>query len=484
MSISGCGSRLLSSSLCIRFLSIMAENPGAKRPRDKEEETNIPKMHSRFPWFFTRSSTSGSGREKNKEYWQKLTLTEKRKQYRCGNRYKTLDKILTWPEFQAKTKCKPAVGEAKYSINRLLNEKVSIWQGDITELEIDAIVNAANSSLLGGGGVDGAIHSAASYSLRDECEELGGCRTGDSKITTGHRLPAKYIIHTVGPFNESPKLLRSCYDTSLQLVLENNIRSIGFCCVATGVYGFPNDHAANIALDTVRKWLETDDNADKIDRVIFVVFLKVDYRLYTALMHHYFPLELVTIQDPPCESTEGEKEKNMEDKPVIPSLQKTVSEPVRKIHLTTINVERKSDKHVSEEKAKEEVVNKDLNKMEVTEDRQDKEENVKMTEIVDKKENEMEVTEGRQDKEEDVKMTEDRQDKEDDIKMTEVIDKRENEIEVKEDRQDKEDDVKMTGDKKDNETKASQEDIMEVITTDDVLKEKDTTPEVQGDNQR
>jgi O-acetyl-ADP-ribose deacetylase (regulator of RNase III) len=162
------------------------------------------------------------------------------------------------------------------------NGRMAAWLGDITTLDVDAIVNAANSSLLGGGGVDGAIHRAAGPELLAECRTLGGCEPGDAKITSGHRLPARYVIHTVGPIwydgnDNEDETLASCYRTSLVLAAAHDLRTIAFPCISTGVFGFPLERATRIVI------AETADALallPGIARVTFVCFSERAYELY------------------------------------------------------------------------------------------------------------------------------------------------------------------------------------------------------------
>ena len=163
-----------------------------------------------------------------------------------------------------------------------MQERIEIVTGDITKLAVDAIVNAANTSLLGGGGVDGAIHRAAGPQLAEACRRLHGCKTGEAKITSGFNLPAKFVIHTVGPVwqdgnHNEDTLLARCYQNSLALVVQNNLKTVAFPAISTGRYSFPIERATQIALAETRDFLA---NHDAIERVIFVCFNPSVHEIY------------------------------------------------------------------------------------------------------------------------------------------------------------------------------------------------------------
>jgi O-acetyl-ADP-ribose deacetylase (regulator of RNase III) len=166
-----------------------------------------------------------------------------------------------------------------------LGGRIEILQGDITKLAVDAIVNAANTSLLGGGGVDGAIHRAAGPGLLEECRRLGGARTGEAKITGGHRLPARHVIHAVGPVWSGggageEGLLAGCYRNALRLARENGLASLAFPAISTGAYGFPLERATRIAMAEVRAVLEKDPG---VKRVVFCCFSASDRAVYERI---------------------------------------------------------------------------------------------------------------------------------------------------------------------------------------------------------
>ena len=167
-----------------------------------------------------------------------------------------------------------------------VKERISIVEGDITKLAVDAIVNAANNSLLGGGGVDGAIHRAAGPKLLDECITLNGCETGDAKITGGYNLTARHVIHTVGPIwrggnNGEPEKLASCYRKSMEVAVANGVQTIAFPAISTGVYGYPLEEAAQIAVSQV---VECLNEMPSIKNVTFVLFGAKNYDIYKAIL--------------------------------------------------------------------------------------------------------------------------------------------------------------------------------------------------------
>ncbi|MDH3453658.1 MAG: O-acetyl-ADP-ribose deacetylase [Desulfuromonadales bacterium] len=164
----------------------------------------------------------------------------------------------------------------------MLQAKLEIIQGDITQLAVEAIVNAANQSLLGGGGVDGAIHRSAGPQLLEECRALGGCPTGEARMTAGYKLPAKHVIHTVGPVWEGgarneDNLLANCYRNSMQLAVDHKLRSVAFPSISTGVYGFPIERASRIALRVILDFIATEESAP---RVVVTCFSEQDLNVY------------------------------------------------------------------------------------------------------------------------------------------------------------------------------------------------------------
>jgi len=239
------------------------------------------------------------GWEQEKERKLQMNQDERRKEYSCGSSFVPLSDIKTLKEnLKASDLEKLSEEKTEALSSKLLkdfemkkdldlSDKISIFRGDITKLEIDAIVNAANNSLLGGGGVDGAIHRAAGKNLLAENKTLGGCPDGEAKVSCGYNLPAKYVISTVGPRGEHPAVLENAYKNCLGKLVDMNLKTIAFPCISTGVYGYPNEAACGVALRTTRKFLE--ENHKSVERVIFCLFMDVDVKLYKERLPIMFP---------------------------------------------------------------------------------------------------------------------------------------------------------------------------------------------------
>lgn len=252
--------------------------------------------------YFTRLFYAIKGVPETREIYLAKSLDEKRSLYKCKDAYVQLKDIDTWPEYHKAQKINSDNSENKvgkvFELDESLNSKIGIFTGDITCLEIDSIVNAANNRCLGGGGVDGAIHRAAGGLLYDECKTLHGCKTGEAKITAGYNLPAKYVIHTVGPMGYHPDELRNAYLNSLLLAIENNCRTIAFPCISTGVYGYPNEKAAMEVSKLLREFLQ--DNSDKFDMIILCLFMDKDIDLYAEYLPIFFPLPTSPTSSESC----------------------------------------------------------------------------------------------------------------------------------------------------------------------------------------
>lgn len=272
-----------------------------KKKLEKKEEKEDNDDSMLFAEFFSADAIDHSGIDMSKwmsqedehsddmgdEWIEPKDLEEKRSRYKCKNFY-TLSDVVSWEE-SGKSHKNPYPEGRLYEFNPELNKKISIWKGSATNLEVDAVVNAANTSLLGGGGIDGAIHKASGRFLKKECKALDGCKTGKTKITKGYKLPAKYVLHTVGPTSDDDELLRGCYDTCLELVEQNGIKTVGFCCISTGIFGYPLRDATLVALSAVRRWLEK--NKDLVDRIIFITFLEEETKEYELLCPYFFPIK-------------------------------------------------------------------------------------------------------------------------------------------------------------------------------------------------
>ena len=222
--------------------------------------------------------------------------------------------LPTWTEIAEKVMKEVPLEDGDkphYKPNKEINDKIAFWfGGNSAVLKCDAVVNAANSYLAAGGGICGVLHSAAGYELQTACDEIGYTETGKAALTPGFKLPAKYVIHAVGPIGEHPEALKSAYQSTLDYIDGDKIKSIGFCCISTGIYGYPIEPATHVALDTCRKFLENPENLAKTDRLIFVIYNRRDISVYKRLTQLYFPVE---IAEKPAEEKKEEEEKKAEE---------------------------------------------------------------------------------------------------------------------------------------------------------------------------
>jgi O-acetyl-ADP-ribose deacetylase (regulator of RNase III) len=280
-----------------------------------------------IPVYIVKNMTDGRTRTLHRNFLQPFFITDhetqeenklriRRQQYQCGKNYVELKSIDTWQQYVEKFELPDLDIEVKEEVvyDTAINGQVSLWKGDITHLEVDVIVNAAKESLQGGTGVDGAIHTAAGPELLEECLTLDGCKVGQAKITKGYNLPAKHVIHTVGPVNDDHSKLKSAYKNSLKLADQSNVKSMAFPCIATGVYKFPREQAAHIALSTVRQYLS---KPHKVKHIVLCVNNARDERLYQKIMQVYFPVKTVTEEEQSTESEEDEDELELEPASVI-----------------------------------------------------------------------------------------------------------------------------------------------------------------------
>ena len=268
------------------------ENEETKQQEEKEEENNKKEEEEE-----EKSDQHEEEEEEQKEFIPKIPDLEETepRNFDDDPSIMTLKNLPTWAEEGPELikNNPPTKFEAKYKPNTEINEKVSFWmRGNSAKLACDAVVNAANSYLLPGGGICGVLHSASGPEMAVDCHKIGHTPTGRCAITKGYKLPAKYCIHTVGPIGEQPDKLTEAYENTLKCIDGEKIRSIGFCCISTGIYGYPIKPATRIAFDVVRKFLEVPENREKTDRIVFVVFERKDVVVYNQMRHEYFPLDV------------------------------------------------------------------------------------------------------------------------------------------------------------------------------------------------
>lgn len=225
--------------------------------------------------------------DKNRRLYLNMSTHEKRKLYKCA-KFVTQQELIPWPQLFLKNKLKHFEFEDKRKINETLNSKICLFEGDITSLEIDAIVSTTNNQFFGDCGLDKFIQSRAGDLLLEECKTLNGCATGSAKITAGYHLPAKYVIHTVGPKEEKFDLLKNCYKSCLDLARKNNCRTIAFPLISAGIKQYPIEKSARIVLDEIRKYLEV--HHDSFDMIIFCMFTVESKVFYIRYLCRYFPV--------------------------------------------------------------------------------------------------------------------------------------------------------------------------------------------------
>jgi O-acetyl-ADP-ribose deacetylase (regulator of RNase III) len=227
------------------------------------------------------------------EWVEPNTLEEKRALYKC-KKYIPVEKFIPWSEAGKKVKSKIdsryplELNDPIYKPNDSINKKISLYQGDITALEIDAIVNAASPGLKGGGGMDAAVHSAAGPFLMKECKSFDGCAPGETRLTKGYKLPGKNVLHSVGPLGKESEILTSCYKTSCDLIEKHGLKTVAFSCIGTGAFGFPLPDATKIACATMREWMES--HQESVDLIIFCVYSNKELDEYKKNLATYFPL--------------------------------------------------------------------------------------------------------------------------------------------------------------------------------------------------
>ncbi|GAP90368.1 putative macro domain-containing protein [Rosellinia necatrix] len=247
------------------------------------------------------------------------------------------DEIPTLRQLYKSNKMGPSSWGVMHNSSSAYNHQICVIREDITTLAVDAIVNAANSSLLGGGGVDGAIHRAAGPELLAECRTLKGCDTGSCKITDAYHLPCKKVIHAVGPVYHTSNTwyceaaLRGCYQSALELAVQNNLKTVAFSAISTGIYGYPSYDAGNIACAAVKSFLDTEDGK-KLDKVIFVTFMEKDVRTYNRILPRYFPPEDESPSEPEALTEEqiAEAEATAKKLPSVPQTDPSDSEHAQK----------------------------------------------------------------------------------------------------------------------------------------------------------